>query len=132
MTSSLFNPTEGYNNGNLFTGLYSQYKNYRPATLSANNEKDQMMLELSRIAFAAHELNLYLDLHPTDQTMLALFNDYKNEADKLTKECKSLSRSRFVMGIGTGMIITGLYNFVVDAYIASKEKKEKELDDSNE
>ena len=56
MTSSLFNPTEGYNNGNLFTGLYSQYKNYRPATLSANNEKDQMMLELSRIAFAAHEL----------------------------------------------------------------------------
>ena len=86
MTSSLFNPTEGYNNGNLFTGLYSQYKNYRPATLSANNEKDQMMLELSRIAFAAHELNLYLDLHPTDQTMLALFNDYKNEADKLTKE----------------------------------------------
>ena len=53
-------------------------------------------------------------------------------ADKLTKECKSLSRSRFVMGIGTGMIIAGLYNFVVDAYIASKEKKEKELDDSNE
>ena len=53
-------------------------------------------------------------------------------ADKLTKECKRLSRSRFVMGIGTGMIIAGLYNFVVDAYIASKEKKEKELDDSNE
>ena len=53
-------------------------------------------------------------------------------ADKLTKECKSLSRSRFVMGIGTGMIIAGLYNFVVDAYIASKENKEKELNDSNE
>ena len=53
-------------------------------------------------------------------------------ADKLTKECKSLSRSRFVMGIGTGMIIAGLYEFVVDAYIASKEKKEENLNDSNE
>ena len=53
-------------------------------------------------------------------------------ADKLTKECKSLSRSRFVMGIGTGMIIAGLYGFVVDAYIASKEKKEENLNDSNE
>ena len=53
-------------------------------------------------------------------------------ANKLAKDCKSLSRSRFVMGIGTGMIIAGLYGFVVDAYIASKEKKEKELNDSNE
>lgn len=53
-------------------------------------------------------------------------------AVKLTKEYKSLSRSRFVMGIGTGIIIAGLYEFVVDAYITSKEKKEKELDDSNE
>ena len=53
-------------------------------------------------------------------------------AYKLTKDYKSLARSRFVMGIGTGMIIAGLYNFVVDAYIASKEKKEKELNESNE
>ena len=53
-------------------------------------------------------------------------------ADKLTKDYKSLSRSRFVMGIGTGMIIAGLYGFVVDAYIASREKKEKELNESDE
>ena len=53
-------------------------------------------------------------------------------ANKLAKDCKSLSRSRFVMGIGTGMIIAGLYGFVVDAYIASKEKKEQNLEDSNE
>lgn len=53
-------------------------------------------------------------------------------ADKLAKDCKSLSRSRFVMGIGTGMIIAGLYGFAVDAYIASKEKKERNLTDSDE
>ena len=83
MTSSLFNPTEGYNNGNLFTGLYSQYKNYRPATLSANNEKDQMMLELSRIAFAAHELNLYLDIYPNDANRIKLYNEYNKKTNDL-------------------------------------------------
>ena len=36
------------------------------------------------------------------------------------------------MGIGTGMIINGLYKLAVNAYIASKEKKEKNLTDSDE
>ena len=53
-------------------------------------------------------------------------------ADKLTKDCKSLSRSRFVIGIGTGMVICGLYELAVNAYITSKEKKEQNLKDSNE
>ena len=56
-------------------------------------------------------------------------------ANELMKECKrlkKLSKGRFIMGIGTGMIIAGLYGFEVDAYIASKEKKEKKLTDSDE
>ena len=56
-------------------------------------------------------------------------------ANELMKECKRLKKSskgNFIMGIGTGMIIAGLYGFVVDAYIASREKKEKELNDSDE
>ena len=56
-------------------------------------------------------------------------------ADELMKECKRLKKSskgNFVMGIGAGMIIDGLYGFVVDAYIDSQEKKEKELNESNE
>ena len=56
-------------------------------------------------------------------------------ANELMKECnglKRLSKGRFIMGIGTGMIIAGLYGFAVDAYIASKEKKERNLTDSDE
>ena len=56
-------------------------------------------------------------------------------ANELMKECKrlkKLSKGRFIMGIGTGMIIAGLYGFAVDAYIASKEKKERNLTDSDE
>ena len=36
-TSSLFTPDDGYNKGNLFSNLYSQYKNYKPEVLRANN-----------------------------------------------------------------------------------------------
>ena len=55
--------------------------------------------------------------------------------NELMKECKGLKRSskgHFIMGIGTGMIITGLYKLAVNAHIASKEKKEKNLTDSDE
>lgn len=84
--ADLFNPTEAYEKGNLFRELYSQYKNYRPATLKPKNERERKLLELSTIAFAAHELNLYLDLHPEDQSMLALFNDYRKKSNELIRE----------------------------------------------
>lgn len=83
---SLFNPTVGYDNGNLFSGLYQQYKNYRPVTLTANNERERMLLDLSRMAFAAHELNLYLDTHPDDTSMITLFNDYRTKSNELIKD----------------------------------------------
>ena len=56
-------------------------------------------------------------------------------ANELMKECKRLKRAskgHFIMGIGTGIIITGLYKLAVNAHIASKEKKEKNLTDSDE
>ena len=86
---ALFNVTDAYNNGNLYSNLYSQYKNYKPTILKANNEKEQLLLELSRVAFAAHELNLYLDLYPNDESMLALFNDYRQEANSLLEQYES-------------------------------------------
>lgn len=84
--TQLVNPTEGYNRGNLFANLYDQYKNYRPETLRASNEQERLFLELSRNHFAAHELNLYLDLNPDDVSMIRLFNDYREKCEQLTKE----------------------------------------------
>ena len=84
--SSLYTPVEGYNKGNLFADLYEEYKNYKPVSLVAGNEQQKLFLELSRMAFAAHELNLYLDLNPDDETMLSLFNDYRKRANNLMIE----------------------------------------------
>ena len=83
---SLFTPAVGYDNGNLFANLYDQYKNYKPVNLRAGNERDNLLLEISRNSFAAHELNLYLDLNPNDSTIITLFNDYRERADKLIRE----------------------------------------------
>ena len=83
---SLFAPKEAFEKGNLFANLYSQYKDYKPAKLKADNERERMFLELSEIAFAAHELNLYLDVHPDDSSMIALFNDYRKKEMELTKQ----------------------------------------------
>ena len=82
----LFNPNIGYDNGNMFSNLYDQYKNYKPVTLKANNEREKLLLDLSRASFAAHELKLYLDLNPNDNSMLTLYNDYENKCRELTNE----------------------------------------------
>lgn len=84
--NSLTTPIEGYNLGNMFANLYDQYKNYKPDTLRATNDQERLFLELSQMNFAAHEINLYLDLNPNDISMLKLFNDYRQKANELTNE----------------------------------------------
>lgn len=76
-SSYLFKPTEGYDLGNLFQNLYDEYKNYKPRKLEGRTEKEKAYLDLSRVAFAMHEVNLYLDTHPDDRMMINLFNDYR-------------------------------------------------------
>lgn len=90
MMPSLFSPTEGYDKGNLFADLYSQYRNYKPVTLKARNDREKMLLELSGMAFAAHELNLYLDNFPNDESILMLFNDYRTRTNELVKQYESV------------------------------------------
>ncbi len=85
-TQKLYTPEEAFTKGNLFANLYEQYKNYKPIKLVANNEQDRLYLDYARNAFAAHELNLYLDLHPNNDSMLALFNDYRRKADSLRSQ----------------------------------------------
>ena len=83
---SLYSPREAYVRGNLFPELYDSYKNYRPVMLKANDEKSKMLLELGEISFASHELNLYLDIHPNDKSMIELFNNYRRKTNQIMDE----------------------------------------------
>ena len=77
---NLYNPKEGFEKGNMFSNLYEQYKNYRPIIVNPRTEQEKMLYEIQTMCFAAHELNLYLDLHPEDKSMIVLFKEgVKNE-----------------------------------------------------
>ena len=79
---SIFSPLEGFSLGNLFPELYTPYKNYKPKEVRPLDEKGRMLLDIDKISFARHEINLYLDLHPDDQSMLKLFNDYREKENE--------------------------------------------------
>ena len=78
-------PYEGFIRGNLFDHLYRQYQNYRPTKLVPNNEQAELLLNVDELSFAAHEINLYLDVYPNDTQMIALFNHYQQMANEATK-----------------------------------------------
>lgn len=82
----LFDSYEGYTRGNMFKNLYSEYQNYRPQRLVGNNKQQQQLLQLSEMAFAAHDLNLYLDNFPNDKEAIRMFNKYRNESNRLMEE----------------------------------------------
>ena len=82
---NLAQPYEGYIRGNLFNNLYQEYKNYRPAKLIPNNEQAELLLNVSQTTFAAHEIKLYLDIHPDDTNMIHLYNEYQKQASDAIK-----------------------------------------------
>lgn len=83
---NLYQPKEGFEKGNLFPSLYEQYKNYSPADLIARTEQERNFFELSSLCFAAHELNLYLDVYPNNLQIIQLFNDYRRKSDELKRD----------------------------------------------
>lgn len=83
---SLDNPKDGFEKGNMFKNLYNQYKDYKPAKLIATNDREQKLYDISAICFAAHELNLYLDLNPDDKSAFMLFMDYEKKANRMIEE----------------------------------------------
>ena len=80
--NNLTGPYEGYIKGNLFKGLYNQYKNYKPAKLIPTNEQAELLLNINQVDFAIHDIRLYLDNNPNDKEMINLFNKYQIQLKK--------------------------------------------------
>ncbi len=83
---NLVDSYEGYTRGNLFAGLYAPYKNYRPMRLVPTNEQAELLLRANELAFASHELRLYLDVYPNDRNAILLFNEYRKSANEMTRK----------------------------------------------
>lgn len=74
--NSNIDPYQGFLRGNLFDNLYVPYMNYKPAKLNPTSEREYDMLMVQMYSFAAHELNLYLDVKPNDSNAIKLRNKY--------------------------------------------------------
>jgi len=83
---NLFDPKDGFEKGNMFMNLYNQYNNYQPTSLKPKNEQEKLLLNIQSITFAAHDINLYLDIHPNNQSLLMLYKDYIRKKEELTRE----------------------------------------------
>lgn len=81
----LYSPYEGYMRGNAFQSQYIPYKNYRPQKISINSEKEEMLVNIGQYSFMAHEMNLYLDIHPNDRQALQKFQEFRDKANDLMK-----------------------------------------------
>lgn len=107
---SIYGPYEGFIKGNLFKNLYSQYKNYKPRTISPTSDREEALLNLNQIQFAMHELNLYLDIYPNDANAMKefrnlkntynnLLNDYENRFGPITVNSEYLNNTPFAWSV---------------------------------
>ncbi len=82
--SAIYDPYQGFIRGNMFPDLYNSYKTNQPYAL-----KEDAFTYMDAFAFAAHDINLYLDIYPNDKDMIAAFSEYTLQADKLMEEYQS-------------------------------------------
>jgi hypothetical protein len=87
--NTLYDPYNGFIRGNMFPDIYNSYKNNKPYDITPKNDKESLLLYVDTLGFAAHDINLYLDIYPNDKDMIELFTQYKNEADQLAEEYQS-------------------------------------------
>lgn len=82
----IYDPEEALRRGNLFPKLYNGYKNYEPAPIRVDSEREKCLLEIQRLDFCINELNLYLDLHPEDRQAYSTFKRYVMECKRRKEE----------------------------------------------
>lgn len=85
-SSKLYDPYQGFIRGNMFPNLYNSYKLNNPINLDPTNEKEEMLIYLDYLCFAAHDISLYLDIYPNDKDMIEAFSKYRSEEQTVRRE----------------------------------------------
>ncbi len=80
-----YDAIEGYSKGNMDKGLYNQMGNLTPRKLDSNNPLNL----LRAYQFAIIDLQLYLDVNPSDLETKALFDKYLENYNDLKKRYES-------------------------------------------
>ena len=84
--SNILSAKEGFLRWNLFKNEYEPYKNMTYIDIKPKNDREAMLFNVMQYSFAINDLNLWLDLHPRDNSVLALFKEMVEEARKAKRE----------------------------------------------
>src|SRR5574344_1292543 len=79
-------PQEGFYKGNLEAASYVPYNNMQVIKPVITSEQERMMEQIQAYSFAAHDLNLYLDVHPNDNNAIESYNSYNRQVEELTNQ----------------------------------------------
>lgn len=82
----ILNPEEGFLRGNMFKDEYLPYKNLTYFKLNPTNEKERDLYRVMALSFAVNDLNLYLDLHPSNEEVFKKYKEYVDEYKSMCKE----------------------------------------------
>lgn len=85
----LTTPQLGFIKGNMFENLYVPYKNYKPLIPEVNSERGKLLNSIRELAFALNDLDLYLDTHPDNSTIINLYGNYLKEKQRIMNEYES-------------------------------------------
>lgn len=88
--SKLYDPYQGFIRGNMFPNLYNGYKLTNPVDLDPKSEQEEILMYLDSLGFAAHDINLYLDIYPKDRDMIEAFANYRKEANKVMEKYQQM------------------------------------------
>lgn len=86
---NLYTPMEGFNKGNMFSDMYSKYKNH-VYKLKVTNDRDMLLYKIQMYNFAIRDMNLYLDIYPDDKKMLSNFQEYKRNYNELKTKYENI------------------------------------------
>lgn len=86
INSTLMDPSVALALGNLYKDEYVPYKNYVQKRLIGKNEQDSMLLKIQELDFAINDLELKLDINPTNMELYELFKKYALNLEKLCNE----------------------------------------------
>ena len=89
ISNTLYDPYNGLIRGNLFKNLYDPYKSGEPYEIKPINAQAELLTYVDALSFAMVDLGLFLDVNPNNQEAIKLFNQYREEKIKLTKEYES-------------------------------------------
>lgn len=85
-SKDLYSPEENMFKANIFKNEYIPFNKYLIFVANPKKENEKLLQKIQEYSLAAHDLRLYLDVHPCDKMIFEKFKEYSTKANDLLQE----------------------------------------------